>query len=77
MGWLQITSRIGSASASWVAKGLKAVHHVTPFIVMGSLAVIGSVLSLLLPETKGKPMKDVFNDEDEIVKEELIEDVEM
>ena len=65
IGFLQITSRVGAASSPWIAKGLKALHGAAPFIVMGTLALIASIVCLILPETNGKPIKDTIEDDDE------------
>ena len=59
IGFLQVTSRIGAASSPWIAKGLKSLHRVAPFIVMGVLSLIASITLLVLPETKGKPIRDI------------------
>ena len=53
MGFLQVTSRIGAASAPWVAKGLKTLHKTIPFIFMGIATFIAAALLIVLPETKG------------------------
>jgi len=62
MGLLEISSPIGGASAPLVAKGLKSVHHVLPFLVMGASSFIASALMLLLQETKGKSTAEVIED---------------
>ena len=54
MGFLQITARIGSALAPWVAKWLQVFHVAIPFSLMGGLSLIGAALLLTLPETKGR-----------------------
>jgi len=54
MGFLQITSRIGSALAPWVAKWLRVFHVAIPFSLMGGLSLIGAALLLTLPDTKDK-----------------------
>ena len=54
MGFLQITARIGSALAPWVAKWLKVFHVAIPFSLMGGLSLIGAALLLKLPDTKGR-----------------------
>ena len=59
MGLLQISSRIGAASAPWVAKGLKSVHHYAPFLVMGVSSLVASALLTFLPETKGQKTVEV------------------
>jgi len=65
MGLLQISSRVGAASAPWVSEGLKSVHHVVPFLVMGASSFIATALMFLLPETKGKGTAEVIEDEKE------------
>lgn len=52
MAWLQIISRLGSAGAPWMVKGLKPVKSWLPFVALGSPALIGSIVSIWLPETK-------------------------
>ena len=54
MGFVQITSRIGSALAPWFAKWLGVFHVAIPFSLMGGLSLIGAALLLTLPDTKGR-----------------------
>ena len=54
MGFVQITARIGSALAPWVAKWLRVFHVAIPFSLMGGLSLIGAALLLTLPDTKGR-----------------------
>ena len=54
MGFLQITSRVGSALAPWLAKWLKVFHAALPFSLMGGLSLTGAALLLTLPDTKDK-----------------------
>ena len=61
MGVLQISSRIGAATAPWVAKGLKNVHAVAPFLVMGVSSLIAVASMLVLPETKGTKTAEVIS----------------
>ena len=63
MGFLQITSRIGSASSPWVAKGLKSVHNAVPFVFMGVTSIIAAGLCMLLPETRGLPTAETVETE--------------
>lgn len=56
MGFLQITSRVGAATAPWVAKGLLLIGKGAPFIIMGSLSLFGSVFLIFIPETTGQPL---------------------
>ena len=69
MGLLQISSRIGAASAPWVAKGLKRVHKYAPFLVMGISSFIAAFCMMLLPETKGTKTAEVIENENASSKE--------
>ena len=61
MGLLQVISRIGAASAPWVAQFLRHVDERLPFILMGGLTVIAGFLCIKLDETKGKETAEVFS----------------
>ena len=63
MGYLQIAARIGSALAPWVATGLKTVHPVLPFALMGGSAFACSFLLLLVPETADKSTFETRKDQ--------------
>ena len=54
MGFLQITARVGSALAPWLAKWLKVFHAALPFSLMGGLSLTGAALLLTLPDTKSR-----------------------
>lgn len=54
MGYVAVTSQVGSGLAPWIAKGLQKFDRKVPFLVMGTIAVIGSLLLSSLPETKGE-----------------------
>ena len=54
MGFLQITSMVGSALVPWIVEWLKVFHAAIPFSLMGGLSLTGAVLMLTLPETKGR-----------------------
>ena len=60
MGFLQITARIGSALAPWVAKWLKVVHIVLPFSLMGGSTFVAALLLLWLPETADKATAEIL-----------------
>ena len=66
MGFHQLVNKLGAASAPWIAKGLKFLHPVAPFVVMSSIGFVSSALAILLPETKGATMVET---EDENLKE--------
>ena len=63
MGYLQVTSRIGSALAPWVAKWLQIFHVALPFSLMGGSSFIAGMLLLLLPETKNCKTADTLDDQ--------------
>ena len=65
MGFLQITARVGGASAPWIAKGVKVLHRSAPFVVMGCATFIGAWLAMFLPETLGDPMSDTQEEQQE------------
>ena len=60
MGVLQITSRLGAASAPWVAQWLRHFHTSLPFILMGALTATAAFLCFLLKETKGMQTAEVL-----------------
>ena len=59
VGVCNIASKIGGASAPWIAKGLTYYSKMTSFLVMGILGVIGGCLAITLSETKGRELKTV------------------
>ena len=52
MGVVQVTSRIGAATAPWVAQWLTHFHGSLPFLLMGGLAITAAVSCFALTETK-------------------------
>ena len=52
MGFLQITSMVGSALVPWIVDWLKVFNAAIPFSLMGGLSLTGAALMLTLPETK-------------------------
>ena len=66
MGFMQVTSRLGAASAPWIAKGVKSTHKSLPFIIMGSLGLIAGVACFFLPETKGREIQETEEDTSEM-----------
>lgn len=59
MAFVSIASRIGAICAPFVVD-LKRIHPILPFGLMGSLAIAGSLCCLALPETRGMPTADVY-----------------
>ena len=63
---MQITSRLGAASAPWIAKGVKSTHESLPFIIMGSLGLAGGIACFFLPETKGQEIHETEEETSEM-----------
>ncbi|XP_065064769.1 organic cation transporter protein-like isoform X2 [Rhopilema esculentum] len=61
MGFLQITARVGSALAPWIAKWLRVFHVMLPFSLMAALSLLSSVLLLNLSETKDRETLETVN----------------
>ena len=61
MGFLQITARVGSAFAPWIAKWLRVFHVTIPFSLMGALSLLSSVLLFILSETKDRETLETVN----------------
>ena len=65
LGACSTLGRIGSIAAPWVAVYLPdhdSLPEWVPILIFGIVAIIGSMASLLLPETLGHPLPDNFND---------------
>ncbi|XP_057291589.1 organic cation transporter-like protein isoform X2 [Hydractinia symbiolongicarpus] len=60
MALLSVVSRVGAASAPWVAQGLRVLHFTVPFYFMGVLTLVAALMCLTLTETKGKPTAETF-----------------
>lgn len=58
MGIMQVSARIGSSSAPFVADGLIRVNRGAPFILMGALSFVSSIIAFKLEETKGKDVDE-------------------
>lgn len=52
-GFFQLTGRVGSSSAPWIAKALNRVYFGSPFLVMGVSLLIGAFMLVTLPEPNG------------------------
>eukprot|EP00794_Sanderia_malayensis_P019002 gene19002-20914_t len=62
MGFVQITSRVGSALAPWVAKWLNVFHPAIPFSLMGGLSIVAAFSLLCLPETGDQKTMETVDD---------------
>ena len=61
LAFVGVISRIGAVSAPFVVE-LKRIHPTLPFGLMGGLAIIAALLCLFLPETRGVPTVEVYED---------------
>ena len=59
---MSVVSRIGAASAPWVAQYLSYSSKYLPFIVMGSLSIVSAGLCIKLKETNGTAMAETLED---------------
>ena len=62
MGLMSVVSRIGAASAPWVAQYLSYSSKYLPFIVMGSLSIVSAGLCIKLKETNGMVLVDTLQE---------------
>lgn len=62
LGLLNVLSRLGAASAPWVAQYLGYSNKYLPFIVMGSLSLVSAGLCFKLRETNGMAMAETLED---------------
>ena len=60
MGIMGVIGHVGAVSAPFVVE-LKRIHPTLPFGLMGGLAVIAALLCLILPETRGMPTVEVYD----------------
>ena len=59
---MSVVSRIGGASAPWVAQYLGKFNKYLPFLVMGSLSLVSAALCYKLKETTGLAMAETLED---------------
>ena len=62
MGLVLISRPAGGAMAPWLTTMLIKIHVVLPFLVMGGLIFISTLLSVYLPETKDMVTKDTLDE---------------
>ena len=62
MGVMQMSSRIGAALSPFVVDLVSELHETAPSAVFGTLALLSSLVTLLLPETAGQPMPETVAD---------------
>ena len=70
MGFVGVVSRFGAVSAPFVVE-LKRIHPTLPFGLMGGLAIIAALLCLFLPQTRGVPTAEVYENNNGTVLHEV------
>ena len=56
--FIQVCTRIGTASSPWIANELKAIHENAPYVTMGLVSLLAFILMFYLQETKGVKTTD-------------------
>ena len=64
MSFVYIMNGIGSISSPWIAKALRIYSEHLPFAVMGGFAIIGGLVAIPLPETRGQDTQDTMEEAD-------------
>ncbi|CAO1305326.1 unnamed protein product [Diamesa hyperborea] len=62
IGTASMVARVGSMIAPFVASGLAQKAHWLPPVIFGIVPIIGSVLVIFLPETRGFPLPETIED---------------
>lgn len=55
-------ARIGSMVAPFIATGLSQFGHEIPPLIFGIVPILGAILVLYLPETKGQQLPETIED---------------
>lgn len=55
-------ARIGSMVAPFIATGLSGFGHQLPPLIFGVVPIIGAILVLYLPETRGQELPETIED---------------
>merc|ERR1712130_745906 len=62
LGSSSFVSRLGSISAPFIGRELGAISPLVPALIFGITPILGSLLTLLLPETKGRVLPDTIQE---------------
>ncbi|XP_043210439.1 organic cation transporter protein-like [Amphibalanus amphitrite] len=65
LGVLQTATRIGGAVSPFVVDLVSGLHELAPSAVFGTVVLLASLATLLLPETAGQPMPETVADVEE------------
>lgn len=60
MAFVGVSSRFGAVTAPFVVE-LKRIHPTLAFGMMGFFAIVAALLCLVLPDTKGVPTLELYN----------------
>ena len=53
-------AHIGSGSAPWIAQGTRQVNDMLPFILLGSLLLVGGIGCCILKETRSEATRETI-----------------
>lgn len=70
IGTASMLARIGSMVAPFIATGLSRFGHEIPPLIFGIVPIIGALLVLYLPETKGQQLPETIDDAESFGKKE-------
>ncbi|XP_070497497.1 organic cation transporter protein-like isoform X2 [Chironomus tepperi] len=70
IGTASMIARIGSMISPFIASGLSKTAHWLPPAIFGIIPIIGAVLVLFLPETRGFPLPETIEDGENFGKKE-------
>ena len=62
MAVFYICASIGCGSAPWIAQGIRQVNEMLPFIMLGSLLLLGGIACCVLKETRNKATRETMEE---------------
>ena len=62
MAVLSLCSCIGSGCAPWIAQGTRQVNDMLPFILLGSLLILGGIACCVLKETRNEATRETIEE---------------
>jgi len=73
LGASSFVSRLGSISAPFIGRELGALNPLIPALIFGITPILGSLLTLLLPETKGRVLPDTIQEGERFCSESTLQ----
>ena len=53
---------VGSGSAPWIAQGTRKINDMLPFILLGSLLILGGIACCVLKETRNEATREILEE---------------